>query len=179
MLLGILSDSHGHNERVRRAIALFDRLGCEGLVHCGDLEDADVLYEFVGRRLWFVGGNCDLDSLGLDQMAREHRFSYFADPPGVFSIAGKKIALLHGHEASPDGVVHRALDDCAYLFHGHTHVARDARIGRVRVINPGALHRAAMLTVATLDVAADRLQFWPISKQPGAPLPDQPIELPL
>jgi predicted phosphodiesterase len=46
-----------------------------------------------------------------------------------------------------------------YLLHGHTHVRRDERVGKTRVINPGALHRAAEKTVALLDLAADRLEY--------------------
>ena len=39
-----------------------------------------------------------------------------------------------------------------YLLQGHTHVPHDQRIGRTRLINPGALHRARTKTVATLDL---------------------------
>jgi predicted phosphodiesterase len=46
-----------------------------------------------------------------------------------------------------------------YLLHGHTHVKRDERVGRTRVINPGALHRAREKTVAVLDTATDMLTF--------------------
>ena len=35
----------------------------------------------------------------------------------------------------------------------------DRLVGRVRVINPGALHRANPKTVALLDTAADRVEF--------------------
>ena len=35
----------------------------------------------------------------------------------------------------------------------------DSRQGRVRVINPGALYRAARKTVAVLDTVADDLRF--------------------
>ena len=46
-----------------------------------------------------------------------------------------------------------------YILHGHTHCKRDERIGRCRVINPGALHRANPKSVATLDTASDTLTF--------------------
>ena len=46
-----------------------------------------------------------------------------------------------------------------YLLHGHTHVRRDERVGKVRIINPGALHRAREKTVAVLDTDTDRLTF--------------------
>jgi hypothetical protein len=46
-----------------------------------------------------------------------------------------------------------------YLFHGHTHVVRDDRIGKLRIINPGALYRASRKTVALLNLTDDRLQY--------------------
>ena len=46
-----------------------------------------------------------------------------------------------------------------YLLQGHTHVKQDIRVGRMRIINPGALHRANPKTVALLDTAADAVEF--------------------
>jgi predicted phosphodiesterase len=46
-----------------------------------------------------------------------------------------------------------------YLLLGHSHVKSDHRQGRIRVINPGALHRASPKTVATLDTSSDELKF--------------------
>ena len=72
-------------------------------------------------------------------------------------IGGKQIAVFHGHE----GPFHWAIDhlEVDYLLHGHTHVVRDERVSGKRIINPGALHRAARKTVATLDVDRDELIF--------------------
>jgi predicted phosphodiesterase len=50
-------------------------------------------------------------------------------------------------------------DGADYLLHGHTHELRDERIGRTRMINPGALFRAARYTAALLDPRADRLEI--------------------
>jgi predicted phosphodiesterase len=73
-------------------------------------------------------------------------------------LGGKRIAVTHGDHRA---VVREMLDGQAhdYLLLGHTHVARDERVGRVRVINPGALHRAAVKSVALLDTSADALVF--------------------
>ena len=46
-----------------------------------------------------------------------------------------------------------------YLLLGHTHVARDWRLGRLRIINPGALYRASKKTVATLDTRTDAVRY--------------------
>lgn len=47
-----------------------------------------------------------------------------------------------------------------YILCGHTHIAADYQRGATRIINPGALHRASVHTVATLDLKTDDLRFW-------------------
>ncbi len=162
MLVGILSDSHGRHLMVRRAVALFDRLGVQHLIHCGDVGSVNVFDEFVGRPLTFVWGNTDepsgkllayLDKVGI--MAPE------AVPTRV-ELDGKRFAVFHGHERAFD---HAERLDVDYVLHGHSHERRDERIGRVRFINPGALHRARVRSVATLDTATDRLVFHEIGEE--------------
>ena len=50
-----------------------------------------------------------------------------------------------------------------YLLQGHTHVKQDLRVGKMRIINSGALHRANPRTVALLDTATDSLEFLEIT----------------
>jgi predicted phosphodiesterase len=49
-----------------------------------------------------------------------------------------------------------------YLFHGHTHVQDSNTIGSTRVINPGALSKAARYTFATLDLPDAVLTIHPV-----------------
>lgn len=158
MLLGLLSDSHGRALAVRRAVALFDQLGVVHVVHCGDVGGIDVFEELAGRPLTFVWGNTDVATHGLVTFVRTVGLSPPAASPVRIELAGRSIAVFHGHEPGFEAAC-RSLE-VDYLFHGHTHLARDDRRGRTRIINPGALHRAAVHTVATLDLAADRLEFF-------------------
>ena len=163
MVIGIMSDSHGRADRVHDACALFDELGVEHLIHCGDVGGTDVIDELVGRACNFVWGNMDfpdhairayVDSVGLPWPERS---------PVSLVVAGKRLLVFHGHEP---GVMERAWTlDADYAFHGHTHQCRDERFGRLRVINPGALARAARHTVATLNLSTDVLTFHKIPSQ--------------
>jgi len=67
------------------------------------------------------------------------------------------VAATHGHDPRLLGEL---IADCQfpYVCHGHTHRLRDERVGDVRIINPGALHRAKMHTVAVLDTDTDVLE---------------------
>lgn len=156
MRIGILSDNHGHPRTVERAFALLEEHGAEAFFHCGDVGGQDVLDLFVGRRIWFVWGNTDWPARGVDEFLNTTGLAVPTVPVRV-TLAGRSIALCHGHEAVFDRL--RLSPDCDYLFHGHTHVRADARIGSCRVINPGALHRARPRTVATLDLQTDELAF--------------------
>ena len=157
MLIGILSDSHDRHLPVRQAIALFDKLGVEHVIHCGDIGGMEVFDEMLGRPLAFVWGNMDFPDTGLYAYLDTADLKPLDDGSPITQIDGKRIAVFHGHES----LFHRAIEhlDVDYLFHGHTHVVRDERVGGKRIINPGALHRAARKTVATLDVELDKLIF--------------------
>jgi putative phosphoesterase len=151
--LGILSDSHRRRERTARAVELLRSEGAEILIHLGDLEDPALLEELIGGEAHVVPGNMD-DAGELAAVAR----SFGIGCPGLsgeIEVAGKRIAFTHGHRISELDRLLASKPD--YLLHGHTHLARDERIGGTRIVNPGALHRAVPHSVALLDPAADRL----------------------
>lgn len=156
MLVGIMSDSHGDATATARAIAILEGLGAEHFFHCGDLCSASVLDELAGRPCTFVWGNCDdviptlrkyVATLGLEWPRRETSLE----------LVGRRIAVYHGHEPGFSTAAEENGFD--YIFHGHTHVCADRRIGKCRVINPGALYRANPRTCALLDLASDELTF--------------------
>jgi len=49
-----------------------------------------------------------------------------------------------------------------YLFLGHTHETLHQHEGKVYVINPGALYRASVKSVAVLDTETDEVRFIPV-----------------
>jgi predicted phosphodiesterase len=89
------------------------------------------------------------------------------DVPIRIELGERVILVFHGHE--PEFSAFEASHAADYVCYGHTHVAADRRMGRVRFINPGALHRARTHTVATLDLVSDDLRFWEVPDQPVGP----------
>ncbi len=138
-------------------MTIFDELGVGHVVHCGDVCGMGVLEEMIGRNLTFVWGNMDEPDPVTDAYIKTLGLSPPGSPPERFEIDGKRFAIFHGHERGFDQAVTGL--DVDYLLHGHTHVRRDQRSGARRIINPGALHRAAVKTVATLDTHTDELRF--------------------
>lgn len=163
--IGILSDSHGRAAITRRAIdALLER-GATILIHLGDIERIEVIEALAGHEAHIVFGNTDWDEKSLARYARE--LEVIVDHPvGRLEIDGKTIIFTHGDDA---GLVRAALDEKpGYFLHGHTHLARDERVEGTRIINPGALFRAARYTAALLEPAADRVEFIEIPRTDAA-----------
>lgn len=176
MILGVLSDTHGDRKRTAAAIGLLRRLGAEAFVHCGDVGSTDVLDELAGQRAWIVLGNTDGneaawehygDSLGLTVRS----------PPLRVTCDGYVLVVFHGHErafrelinhALESGTLPEGFDGCAYVLHGHTHIASDVWAGPVRVVNPGALHRSMLPTVATIDLDRGQVRFWEVNENGAA-----------
>jgi len=156
MKLGIISDSHGHVRIVREALKILKSAGVQGIIHCGDLGGLEVLDELAGEPCWFVWGNTDFPQQAWRPHLKLLGLSWPTVPVEI-GFDGKRIAVFHGHEREFTQAVKLAKYD--YLFHGHTHVPEEHRIGKMRIISPGALHRVRDKTVATLDTASDDLEF--------------------
>jgi putative phosphoesterase len=163
--LGLLSDSHGRHERTARAVSQLVEAGAELLVHLGDINSCEVLDALLHRLddkgqpdppVHVVFGNTDWQ---VDEFAAYARpLGIIVDHPvGRLEIDGKVIVFQHGdryqemEQALAEGV--------DYLCHGHTHEARNERVGRTHVINPGALQRAQRYSVAILDLSRDEVEF--------------------
>jgi putative phosphoesterase len=157
--IGILSDTHGKFMTALRAVTLLQQQGVDVLIHCGDVGDEQCLDALAGvGKAYFVFGNNDFDRQGLrsygDTIGVQCLQTF-----GVVEVDGKKIAVTHGDDARIMSRLLRADSGIDYLLSGHTHVRDDQRVGTIRWINPGALYRAAIKSVAVLDVASDRLDF--------------------
>lgn len=182
MILGLLSDTHGQRQRARLAVRLLQERGATAFVHCGDVGGAGVLEELAGLRAWVVWGNVDDPTAGLVRFAESLGVTVAREVPLRIELDGRVLGVGHGHEpvfsrleTFADQRDARLLrgpwQGCHYVLHGHTHVPRDERVGPLRFINPGALHRASPPTVATLDLATDTVGFWQVFDDPAKPPP--------
>jgi putative phosphoesterase len=136
---------------------LLQSQGAEFLIHCGDVGSQRVLDLLAGLPVAFVWGNNDWDRQPMEAYAALLGLRCLGEF-GELELGGKTFAVVHGDDAR---ALRRVLADQRhdYLLHGHTHVRRDERVGRVRIVNPGALHRAKEKTVALLDTETDELSF--------------------
>jgi len=155
-LIGLMSDSHGEWLRTRSAITLLTSAKCEKILHMGDVETHEVLDELAGHPVSLVFGNCDCPSR-LSEYAATLGIEVL-DPASVVEFGGKTIAFLHGHDFEQyEAFIENP--EIEIVVHGHTHEKRDEIVNKTRCINPGALHRASVYTVAVLDTTSGILEF--------------------
>ena len=164
---GLLSDSHGRATTTEKAVGVLVDAGAEVLLHLGDVGTVEVIDALVaegasGEELpaHVVFGNTDWDQGALARYAADLGV-HVAHPEGSIDLpGGGELRFQHGHE---DQRMRDALDaGVRYLCHGHSHAQRDERVQRTRVVNPGALFRAAAYSVAILDTEADTVRFLPV-----------------
>lgn len=156
--IGILSDTHGQFEITRTAVKFLNDTGAEYLIHCGDVGGIDILDLLTSVPSAFVFGNCDYDQDALRTYAT-HLGICCLGTWGVLNLSDKQIAVTHGDDPLLISRMAKSLDRVNYLLTGHTHCRHDKRSGSIRWINPGALYRSNIKSVALLDLAQDELQF--------------------
>lgn len=160
MLLGLISDTHNRTDRTARAIQQLEEAGVEAIFHSGDICDKHILMLFEGKPLYYVMGNNDDDD-ELRDAATLLKQSHYLGQGGIVTLAGKKLAMTHGH-------LHRITKELLvqrpdYLFSGHTHSACHEIYQGVQCINPGALHRAGEYSVAIVNLKTNDVQFLPVA----------------
>ena len=159
MKIGIVSDTHGKEGRLRQAVNLLVECQVDAIVHCGDVGSRSCV-KLLGQApvpTYLVAGNMDRNVQALARAAAECGVLFSSEVIGVRLAEDEYLVATHGHDLDVLGELILE-DQFPYVCHGHTHRPRDDRFGRTRVINPGALHGTAVYTVAVLDTATDSLE---------------------
>jgi putative phosphoesterase len=149
--VGVISDTHGHVENTRRAVRMFESLGVDAVLHCGDIGSVAIVELFAAWPAHFVFGNCDED---LEEFAKQiaHAGQTCHGLFGDLEFDGVKVALLHSHDGRR---FRQTIESGEYdlVCYGHTHVAATDRRGDTLVVNPGAIYRANPHSVAVVDLS--------------------------
>jgi uncharacterized protein len=151
MKVGVISDTHGMVDRTAQAIAVFEREAVQAIFHCGDVGGLEVLQLFVGKRFWFVWGNTDYPDASWQPALQAWGLSWPSQSPLCIELADTKIVVAHGHEKHFRQTCRRPAGD--FLFHGHSHMRAVVHSGNCTIVNPGAIHRTSLPTVAIVDLS--------------------------
>ena len=137
MIIGIVSDTHGHVEFTRPAIRLLESCEVDLVIHCGDIGSPEVVECFAPWPTHFVFGNVNTQPIVL-RKAIETAGQTCHERFGELELAGRHIAFLHGDDAP---LLVETIADGRFdlVCYGHTHVAEQHVHGKTKVVNPGAL----------------------------------------
>jgi len=129
MRILVISDSHGHNEKVEEAVR---RAGpVDMLIHCGDVSQGEsYIRSLVACPVHMVAGNND----------------FFLDLPRykIIQVEGHRILLIHGHRHR----VHSGVGELRKLarkhkadivMFGHTHRPYLSEEEGLTLLNPGSI----------------------------------------
>lgn len=143
----VVSDSHGRDENLERAV--LKEQPFDMLIHCGDVEGREFYIEALAEcPCTIVAGNND----------------FFSDLPREeeITLAGHRILVSHGHFYGVSMDLSRLLDEaqsrnCDCVFFGHTHKPVLEEVDGIFVLNPGSLsfprQRNRKPSYAVLDIA--------------------------
>ena len=156
-MIGITSDTHENEEAIKKAVTIFKKRNVEFVVHCGDIISPPMLEYFKGLNAKFVLGNNDGEIAGLNIKSKQLGFEPVTDEK-EFVHEGKSFYVYHG---TISGKLNEKISSQKYdyILTGHTHLKRDDRSGKTRIINPGALFMVKKHTIALLDPLKDMLEF--------------------
>jgi uncharacterized protein len=137
MRVGLVSDTHNDRDRLRPALEWLRLESIETVLHAGDVASGQILRLFAGFDLWLARGNMDHDPL-LFSVSHELFGAGHYRNSHTLNLNGATVALVHSADSDTARawIASEAYD---YVVHGHTHQPRDERVGRTRIINPGAL----------------------------------------
>jgi hypothetical protein len=150
MLIGLMSDTHDHQDYTREAIDLFNKRKIQYVIHAGDYTSPFTLKLFKELNCKYVGifGNNDGDKLLLLERSDGNIFYQ----PYLFTLHNRKIVVVHEHHLVD------ALADSGHfdlIVYGHTHEPVIRKVTHTLVVNPGEtgswLYGKATVAVADLE----------------------------
>ncbi len=150
MLLGVVSDTHGHLANAEAAARKLTEYEIAAVIHCGDIGGEAIVPVFAQWPTHFVLGNVDDNAAALEKAIAAAGLHYHGRF-GELQLGGRSIAFLHSDDVSrfEETIASQRYDLVCY---GHTHVAAARQTGRTLVLNPGALFRARTHTIAVVNL---------------------------
>ena len=142
MLFGVVSDSHDHNDNMRKALQEMQGMGIKTVLHLGDICAPtlyfDVLKNFEDNmRFVMVFGNNDGEKIMWTKLSMENAAIDLAD--GDFrelELAGKKVFMTHYPKIAELAAKSGNYDT---VFYGHDHKAYSEKEGNCLLANPGEI----------------------------------------
>ncbi len=150
MKVGIISDTHDRLDNLKKAIEIFYKEKVGLIIHCGDwispftLEYFDFICQGFRVPVKSVFGNNegDIKRIIKRNANLKNPIQFPKEEAFKIEIGQKKSVVYHGHDLV---ILQSLIDSQVYdvVFTGHTHKARNKKIKKTLVLNPGTISFAA------------------------------------
>jgi putative phosphoesterase len=138
MKIAVLSDVHDNIWNLGKVLDQIQR-EVQAMICCGDYCAPFIaaMISNLNVPTYACLGNVDGDQAGIAQMANKnfHLTPLFAEY-GKVELDNKKIAYCHYPKLAEQLAKNHEFDA---VFYGHTHVAKNKKVKRVLLLNPGAV----------------------------------------
>ena len=145
MKILVMSDSHGNEENMLRAV---EKTSPALIIHLGDCSrDTRCLDKhYPNIPLWKVRGNCD--------------FGSFEPDSGLEEVDGVRIFFAHGHNHNVKMNMDSFLNSVGFSgsalgLYGHTHRARWNSVAGMEILNPGSIGDHYHPTYAVIETVGN------------------------
>lgn len=130
MRIGIVGDTHGRIEKVKKAWA---KQAFDFFIHTGDFySDARRLAHHLKCEFYGVAGNCDARGSACEEL--------------ILEIEGRKFYVVHGHQygikQGYNRIFYRGQElQADIVICGHTHIPCCEKVDNLWLLNPGSPSR--------------------------------------
>lgn len=170
MRILVISDSHDNIVRLKHVVGFAKDQNFDAVIHCGDWNTPLAVSEISKSRLKLYGviGNADIDPRMVQvlfEVCEEFDESFLK-----LNLDGKVIGVHHyppsslrssGQATFSPSLIDLAIISGEYdvIFCGHTHVRKDEKYRKTRIVNPGALHRTDSPSFVVYDTKTNDVKF--------------------
>jgi putative phosphoesterase len=153
MIIGVVSDTHGHEHYTRQAIRMLESLQVDRVIHCGDIGSPAIPPMFAAWPADFVFGNVDGNRAELQQAIEDQPGHHCHGRVARITLDQTTITFLHGDDSIRlEEACNNPLNDLVCC--GHTHQSDCRTNGTTLILNPGAIYRASPRSLAIVDLSS-------------------------
>lgn len=141
MKIGVMSDSHDQVENILKAVDIFNQEQVELVIHCGDWVSPFTIkfYKKIKCPIRGVFGNNDGDRFLHLARAKNYGIDLtYEERELILDLDGRHIYVHHGDYSELINSAVRSGEFDA-VFHGHTHIRANEKVGKTLSLNPGSL----------------------------------------
>ncbi|MBU4332092.1 YfcE family phosphodiesterase [Patescibacteria group bacterium] len=144
MKLGVISDTHGEIEKIKKVLEIFKKRSVEMIIHAGDMDRVRNLEVFqgIGVPLKMAIGNIDEEPVLYPPKAKELGLDFEMNSFLNVEAGERRLFLFHGNVLGGlEQVFDTLITSRKYdvIIYGHTHKPRNEYKDNVLILNPGSL----------------------------------------